>query len=161
MKTQLENAHIPVSKPLAPHDKDFYSWAMETARAIRERDFAGVEWGFVAEELEDMGRSEQRELENRLGVLLAHLLKGCYQPELLPNKSWALTIEEQRRRIRRLLKQSPGLKPIVGESLTEAYGDARLQAARDSGLDKDRFPETCPWDFEQILEDGFSPEALT
>jgi Domain of unknown function DUF29. len=116
-----------------------------------------VDWESVAEELEDMGRSEQRELESRLGVLLAHLLKWRYQPELTPNKSWALTIEEQRRGIRRLLKQSPGLKRILEESFAEAYGDATLQAARDSGLDKNAFPETCPWTFDQTMDDGFWP----
>jgi len=52
----------------APRDRDFYRWATETAQAIRERSFTAVDWEAVAEELDDMGRSEQREL-------LSHLLK--------------------------------------------------------------------------------------
>ena len=101
----------------ALHDRDFYTWTRETARAIREGSFDVVDWESVAEELEDMGRSEQRELESRLGVLLAHLLKWRHRPESAANKSWALTIEEQRRRTRRLLKQSPGLKRMLEETL--------------------------------------------
>jgi Domain of unknown function DUF29 len=54
---------------------------METARAIRERRFAGIEWDAMAEELEDMGRSDQKELRNRFSVLLAHLLKRRHQPQ--------------------------------------------------------------------------------
>jgi Domain of unknown function DUF29 len=63
------------------HGGDFYTWAMETARAIRERRFAGIEWDAMAEELEDMGRSDQKELRNRFSVLLAHLLKRRHQPQ--------------------------------------------------------------------------------
>ena len=59
---------------------DFYTWAMETARALRERRSEVVDWDSVAEELEDMGRSEKRELTNRLAVLLTHLLKWQVQP---------------------------------------------------------------------------------
>ncbi len=147
----------PAAATRALHDRDFYTWALEAAQAIRDGDFAGVDWESVAAELEDMGRSEQRELEGRLGVLLARLLKWRNQPDLTPNKSWALTIEEQRRRTRRLLKQSPGLKRVLDECYAEAYGDARLLAARDSGLDKNAFPETCPWTFDQTMDERFWP----
>ncbi|MGH8643065.1 MAG: DUF29 domain-containing protein [Gammaproteobacteria bacterium] len=148
---------MPAAKLPALHDRDFYTWATETAQAIRGGSFTAVDWESVAEELEDMGRSEQRQLESRLDVLLAHLLKWRYIPEPTANKSWALTIEEQRRRTRRLLNQSPGLKQVLEEAFAEAYGDARLQAARDCAVDKNAFPEPCPWAFDQIMDDRFCP----
>ncbi|CAD7851632.1 MAG: hypothetical protein [Olavius algarvensis Gamma 1 endosymbiont] len=64
-----------------PHAGDFYTWALETAFAIRSGRFDGIDWEAVAEELEDMGRSEQRALEHRFEILLAHLLKWRFQPE--------------------------------------------------------------------------------
>jgi hypothetical protein len=74
--------------PLATEDslysRDFYTWAMETARAIRERRFEGIEWDAMAEELEDMGKSEKRMLESQLERLHAHLLKWRLQSELFP-----------------------------------------------------------------------------
>lgn len=157
MNAKPRNSPTPATSVPALHDRDFYTWATETAQAIREGSFTAVDWESVAEELEDMGRSEQRQLESRLGVLLAHLLKWRYIPEPTANKSWGLTIEEQRRRTRRLLKQSPGLKQVLDETFAEAYGDARLQAARDCGVDKNAFPETCPWAFDQIMDDRFWP----
>ena len=157
MNAKPRNSPTPATSVPALHDRDFYTWATETAQAIREGSFTAVDWESVAEELEDMGRSEQRQLESRLRVLLAHLLKWRYLPEPTANKSWALTIEEQRRRTGRLLKQSPGLKQVLEETLAEAYGDARLQAARDRGVDKNAFPETCLWAFDQIMDDGFWP----
>lgn len=149
-----------------PRDRDFYSWATETAQAIRERSFTAVDWESVAEELDDMGRSEQRELESRLCVLLAHLLKWQHRPDPIPEtswpkKSWALTIKEQRRRTRRVLKQSPGLKRCLEGTFADAYGDARLQAAGDCGSDENAFPETCPWTFDQILDDRYWPGQQT
>ena len=56
MNVKLNNTSPPLPRSL--HDQDFYTWALETARAIRERRFAGIDWEAVAEELEDMGRSE-------------------------------------------------------------------------------------------------------
>jgi hypothetical protein len=157
MKAKPRNSPMPATSAPALHDQDFHTWTTGTARAIREGRFDAVDWESVAEELEGIGRSEQRELESRLGVLLAHLLKWRYRPETDPaaNRSWTLTIEEQRQRTRRLLKQSPGLKRMLEETFAEAYGDARLQAARDCRVDKNAFPDTCPWIFDQTMDDGF------
>ena len=58
----------------AHHDHDFYTWAMRNAQLLREGRLAEVDCTYVAEELEDMGAAKERELENRLGVLMAHLL---------------------------------------------------------------------------------------
>jgi len=33
-----------VQAPIADHDADFYSWAMQTAAAIRAGRFDGVDW---------------------------------------------------------------------------------------------------------------------
>ena len=52
-----------------------------------------------------MGKSELRELENRLALLFTHLLKWRYQPTLRC-RSWELEIREQRRRLRRHFAQN-------------------------------------------------------
>ncbi len=144
-----------IEKLLPSYKEDYYSWAIETAKAIREGRFELVDWEAVAEELEDMGKAEKRELINRLTILLAHLLKWFYQPERR-TKSWFYTIKEQRRKILRLiLKESPGLKNIISESLAEAYEEAILMAAKETELDEDAFPKVCPWTIEQILDESF------
>ena len=60
----------------------------------------------IAEELEDMAGNKQDQLTNRLGVLLAHLLKWHYQPERR-GRSWLATVREHRSRVERLLRQNP------------------------------------------------------
>jgi len=59
-----------------------------------------------------MGRRDKREIESRLVVLLAHLLKWRVQV-WFQSRSWSATIREQRRRIGRLMRESPSLQPSV------------------------------------------------
>lgn len=133
------------------HQYDFYSWAKENAALLRARRFEEIDIENIAEELEDMGGSRERELESRLGILLAHLLKWHYQPERR-SVSWTATIMEQRRRIERLLRKNPGLKGYLEEAFGEAYGDARLIAMRETGLQQDVFPESPPFTLTQTLD---------
>ena len=51
-------------------------WSQEQARLLRARRFAEFDIEHLADEIEDVGRSEKRELASRMAVLLAHLLNG-------------------------------------------------------------------------------------
>jgi hypothetical protein len=106
--------------------------------------------------LEDMGAAKERELESRLGVLMAHLLKWIFQPERRGNR-WIATIEEQRQRIARWLRKNPGLKSCLDEAFVDAYSDARLIAVRETNFPKATFPETAPFALEQVLDDACWP----
>jgi hypothetical protein len=141
---------------MSTYNRDFYTWTSEQAQLLREGRLSELDIDNLAEELEDMGASKERELENRLGILLAHLLKWHYQPERRSH-SWKMTIKEQRRRIERVLRKNPGLKSYLGEAFEEAYGDARLIASRESGLEETTFPEECLWSLEQAMDPEFWP----
>jgi hypothetical protein len=131
---------------------DFYTWTHEQAMLLREGRLNELDVEHLIEELEDMGATKERELENRLGVLLAHLLKWQYQPERRSN-SWVATIKEQRRRIERVLKKNPGIKSYLDEAFQDAYGDARLIAMRETGLPEEVFPRASPFTLDQTLSD--------
>lgn len=62
------------------HETDFYTWTQEQAALLRAGRLAELDTTNLIEEIEDMGRGERRELEYRLSLLLAHLLKWLYQP---------------------------------------------------------------------------------
>jgi hypothetical protein len=141
------------------HAEDFYSWAMETARAVREGRLGEVDWDAVAEELEDMARSEKRELTNRLTVLLTHLLKWRHQPGRR-TRSWTLTILEQRRRVQDIRDDNPGLKSVEAAILASAYRVAVLRAARQTDAELAIFPPTCPWGWTEILDEHFLPTEV-
>ena len=142
---------------IADYNKDFYAWLMKNADLLRQHKFNEVDIEHVAEELESMGKSEKRELTSRLTVLLAHLLKWKFQPALR-SRSWKNTILTQRIDISELLEDSPSLHYELGERIAIAYEKARLSAEDETGIDKNNFPESCPFTFEQLLKKDFLPE---
>jgi hypothetical protein len=140
------------------YHQDFYGWTQEQAKLLRERRIDEIDLDNLLEEVESMGKSEKRELESRLEVLLMHLLKWHYQPNF-QGKSWELTIREQRAKSIRHLKENPSLKGQLADIFVFAYEDARLWAARETGLSLDIFPESCPWTFEQVIDTEFFPSG--
>lgn len=138
------------------YDQDLYTWAMTSAELLRDGRLDELDREHLAEELESMGKSELRALESRLTVLLAHLLKWQFQPERR-GKSWQRTLVEQRKRIARLLRDSPSLRPRVPALLPDAYDSALRLAAEETGLDETDFPAECPYTPEQALAEDFYP----
>jgi hypothetical protein len=132
------------------YDKDFYLWLKTTAKLLQEQKFAEIDLDNLIEEIESMGRSEKRELRNRLIVLLTHLLKWKYQPERRSN-SWISTIVEQRIGLESLLLDSPSLKKQIDAILDDCYKKAVIKAAFETELSKDIFPSICPFTIESIL----------
>jgi hypothetical protein len=140
------------------YERDFYAWATEQAALLRAGKLSAADIQNIAEEIDSMGRTEKRELVNRLAVLLMHLLKWQFQPSGRCT-SWRLTIKEQRRELSDHLDDNPSLKAKLAEAITSAYTRAQLAAARETGLAETTFPATCPWSYEQIGGDEFWPEA--
>ena len=103
-----------------------------------------------------MAKSEKRELLNRLAILLMHLLKWQYQAPKR-TRSWRNTILTQRMDIADLLEDSPSLKPLVTEKIQGAYEKAKLKAEDETGIDRGRFPQECPYTLEQSLSPEFFP----
>lgn len=133
------------------YQQDVIAWANEQAALLRAGRFAEIDREHIAEEIADVGRSEQRELENRLRVLLMRLLKWRHQPERRSD-SWRLTIKAQRKDIGRLLDRNPSLKAQLGKLLIEAFEMARLEAAAETGLPEHDFSATCPYSIADVLE---------
>ncbi len=104
-----------------------------------------------------MGRTEQRELVNRLAVLLLHLLKWQFQPAF-QSRVWRLSIEGQRIRLGDHLKDNPSLKAQTGSAMEDAYRIAKVDAERETGLARATFPQTCPFTFDQAMSEDFLPD---
>jgi hypothetical protein len=139
------------------YEKDIVAWASEQARLLRAGRFDLLDIEHIAGEIEDVGKSEQRELASRMAVLLAHLLKWQYQPER-QGASWEKTIKAQRKEVRYALDESPSLVPKLQEAkwLDMVWAKAVAQAVNETGLDC--FPETCPWAMnDEVLAETWLP----
>jgi hypothetical protein len=139
------------------YDNDFYSWTQEQAELLKDGRFSELDIDNLIEEVESMGRSEKRELESRLTILLLHLLKWKYQ-EVRRGRSWQLSIDEQRIQFEETLDENPGLKSQLDEIVKKAYRLAVIQASRETKISKAVFPECCPWTLAQFIEDRFYPD---
>ena len=134
------------------YESDFYAWATEQGALLRAGKLSAADIAHIAEEIESMGRSEKRELTNRLAVLLAHLLKWRFQPDRR-GRSWRATIREQRLQAAQVLRDNPSLRPQLGAILADAYEAAVQAAIRETDLPEDIFPAECPWNFEQAMQE--------
>ncbi|MCK6453428.1 MAG: DUF29 domain-containing protein [Alphaproteobacteria bacterium] len=104
----------------------------------------------LAEELEDMGRSERRALESHLKVLLTHLLKWQFQADRR-TASWRLSIDNARDAVADIVAESPTLKAMLTKAPAPQYRRARRDAATGTGLAEATFPKECPFSVDEIL----------
>jgi hypothetical protein len=141
----------------ATYEKDIVAWSKEQAALLRAGRLSALDLQHIADEVEDVGRSEQRELASRLAILLDHLLKWRHQPER-GGKSQAFTIREQRRARTLHLEGVPSLRATLRDPrwFAAVWADALAQTAEETGLAS--FPEACPWSEAQFLDLEFLPE---
>ena len=146
--------------PPASHvyETDLVAWAEANAALLRQGRVSEIDALHIAEELEDVGKSERRSLASHLRNLLVHLLKWRCQ-EGLRRVSWRLSIQNARLQIQDILADSPSLKARVAASLEDEYRRALVLAATETGLPKGTFPADCPFSAEQVLDEDWWPEA--
>lgn len=148
---------VPDGGP-ARYDDDVAAWAAEQARLLRAGRFDLLDIERIADEIEDVGKSEARELASRMEVLLMHLAKWQCQPSHR-SASWTGTIRVQRQRVQRRLKETPSLRSKLDEAewLADAWDAAIVGAAKEIQVDLDQFPATCPWLLTDVITDGWLP----
>ena len=141
------------------YEQDVVAWANEQAALLRAGKLTAIDVEHIAEEIEDVGKSEQRELASRMSVLLAHLLKWQYQPARR-SKSSQYTIRTQRKEVAYGLNEAPSLRGKFSDEawLDIVWSKARSLASNETGLDLDAFPEAFPWQIEEVLSQEFFPE---
>ncbi|NEP17726.1 MAG: DUF29 domain-containing protein [Leptolyngbya sp. SIO4C1] len=137
---------------------DFNQWIHLTAQLLRERRWQELDIEHLVEEIEDLGKSERRAIASQLTRLLLHLLKWQYQPQRRSD-SWLDSITDARTQIALTIQDSPSLKHYPAETLASSYQRGRRQAATQTGLAIDLFPETCPYDLSDILNEAWLPET--
>lgn len=135
-------------------ESDFYGWAMAQASFLRAGDFGALDLPRLAEEIEDVGRSEYFGLQSALTVLIQHMLKWDHQPTKR-SRSWINSIAEQRDRVEDVLRVSPSLKHRWSEAVDAAYRYGSRKASREIDIPLDTFPPDCPYDDDTLLTRTF------
>ncbi|MEZ5671429.1 MAG: DUF29 domain-containing protein [Thiotrichaceae bacterium] len=98
---------------------------------LRQGRLAEIDTDILIDELENMAKSNRRELVSHLIILLTYLLKWQFQLQQLTDswhhfqgKSWRASIDEQRMQIQAQLEESPSLANYLQDAIGKAYPKA-------------------------------------
>ena len=105
------------------YDRDFYQWAQDQARAVRNlRDAAArpgnnlpaaleaLDWDNLVEELDGLAKGVRSELTNRIVLIIEHLVKLELSPANDPRRGWEETVQRSRLNLGILLDGNPSLR---------------------------------------------------
>ncbi|WP_434685269.1 DUF29 domain-containing protein [Pseudanabaena minima] len=141
---------------VASYEQDFLTWTQQQAEYLQKGRWAELDVKNLIEELEALGRSEQKELSSYFQVLVMHLLKYQYQPEKR-TPSWNNTLSNCRDKIQDCLEDTPSLHRFLqdAEWIEKYYRRARRDAAKETQKPLQTFPTECPYTIAQILDPEF------
>jgi Domain of unknown function DUF29 len=141
------------------YDQDQYLWLEDTILRLKARDFHHLDVEHLIEEMEILGGRDRVEVESRLIVLWMHLLKQIYVNSDYDNRGWEVTIREQRRQLRIILRQSPSLKRYFLEVLARTWEDALVEVRED--YPSVQFPDIWEFstDIDMLLTEKFWQES--
>jgi hypothetical protein len=136
------------------YDDDFYAWTQEQAALLRQLPLVSnrLDAEIIAEEIEDLGRSEVRSAQSLCEHIIEHLLKLEYSGLQDPAPHWRREIVEWRLQLEKTLTRSI----IAKLDLPDRYRAALRLLRRDEELSAltDRVPRECPYTFDQIVGTG-------
>jgi uncharacterized protein YyaL (SSP411 family) len=151
-----ERAEQLATATVSLYDEDFFLWSQCMAKSLRAGQVEAADLFHLAEEIEDLGKRDLKEINSRMQVLIAHLLKWRLQPERR-SASWESTIVTQRLEIEALLRHSPSLRRTLALELADNYARAIRRAIPETRLPKNQFPSECPFTLAQILDQDYLP----
>ncbi len=144
------------------YDDDFYAWTQHQAEVLRTMPVSDDRFDreHVAEEIEDLGKSERDAVRSQIRRIIEHLLKLAYSPAEQPRFDWMHSIADARSALED--KLSPTLRRDIEATLERLYADGRrsaILALRTFGEEKaaQAFPENCPYSLDQICQQDWYP----
>jgi hypothetical protein len=145
------------------HDRDFFAWTQHQARTLRElkaiRPNLPLDLDNLAEEVEDLGLREKREVRGQARRAIEHLLK-LEHSAAEPRAGWAGSIMDARDILQDAVTET--LRQDLEEQLDRQYLAARRKAAlglRSHGENEAvaALPARCPCGVDEILRDDWCP----
>jgi hypothetical protein len=141
-----------MSPPAESYEDDFYAWTEEQAALLRRLPAGAnrLDLERIAEEIEDLGRSELRAAQSLCEHIIEHLLKLEYAGLTEPAEHWCDEIVEWRLQLDKILTRSIAAKLDLPGRYRAALRLARRFERHAPGF-VGRLPAECPYTLEQIL----------
>jgi hypothetical protein len=140
----------------ATYEQDLVLWANEQAALLRAGQFSDLDIEHVADEIEEVGKAAENELERRLGELLVEVLKWQCKP-VHRCLAWTREIALLRSIAEGCFKDAPSLRVLLAdpELVDGVWSDALVAVIADTG--RDDFPDECPWPMNTLLAPDWLP----
>jgi hypothetical protein len=145
------------------YDDDFYAWTQHQAAVLRAMPVTDNRFDreHVAEEIEDLGKSERDAVRSQVRRIIVHFLKLQYSPAQDPRYGWMASIVDARVDIEEKITRT--IRNEVESDFSRLYSQAKKQAAvslQQYGEQEviDRLPTDCPYTFDQVLDEDWYPE---
>ena len=160
----LEALETVTTMPDGPrYADDFYAWTQHQAMVLRTMAVADNRFDRenVAEEIEDLGRSERDAVRSQVRRIIEHLLKLAYSRSPQPRFDWMASIAEARDTLEDQI--TPTLRRDAEAMLAKLYEGGRNRAElglRGYGETEaaGALPGECPFTIDEILSSGWYPE---
>ena len=137
------------------YHEDETAWLDAMSELLRLGSYSALDHEHLQEFLEDMAKSERREVTSRILILLMHILKWEYKPEMR-SRSWKLSILHQGFELREHVGKGV-LRRHADDVLDQTYQQAVKMAMTETGKFRADFPIQCPFSFDEIL--AYNPEG--
>jgi hypothetical protein len=144
------------------YEDDFYAWTRYQAEVLRSMPVSDNRFDreHVAEEIEDLGKSERDAVRSQIRRIIEHLLKLAHSPAEQPHFDWMHSISNARSELED--KLSPALRRDIEATLEKLYADGRRNAALALWRFEEEsaaraFPEKCPFSLDEISRQDWYP----
>ena len=146
------------------YEDDFYAWTQYQAEVLRRMPAPDNRFDreHIAEEIEDLGKSEQDAVRSQIRRIIEHFLKLAHSRAEQPRFDWMETIDDARETLSDKLTAT--LRHDAEANLEKLYAEGRRRAAR--GLRRhgeleaaEQLPLVCPWSFDEICQEDWYPIA--
>jgi hypothetical protein len=137
------------------YDEDFFAWTQEQAKLLRRGSAAAnrLDFDLIAEEIEDLGKSELHAVQSLCEHIIEHLLKLEYTGLDEPARHWRPEITEWRIQVEKKETRSIIAKLDLPARYRAALRMLRYFEDDAPGL-LTRVPAECPYTFDQIIGAG-------
>ena len=149
------------------YDEDFLAWSEQQAMALRDlaRSRQGLSNALdlerVAEEIEDVGRSEFNAAKSHIRQILAHLIKAASEPATGPASHWRKEVVAFHSGLLDLFSASMEQRLDLDLLWRRAMKEAEAALEDEGGALVSGLPSDCPFALDELVSEAFDfREAL-
>jgi hypothetical protein len=139
------------------YDEDYNLWTDQQVAALKNRDVDALDWDNLAADLD----YPKYWIDHQLVILICSLLElyGDFNSQDTERGIWKTFVDTNRLMLNGVLKDWPHYYDKIKSTIPKAYLSAvglMERRGKAKGFEF-KFPNTCPFTFEQILENVWYP----